>query len=142
MDTINNPFLYVNFSKNDYIVIVIGGKNTKGYVVTRVRNCDSLKTKTTQSILLDPESAKQHIRRGKLQCYQYKHYTDSSAGLGKLIFVLLLLLGRTRNTDRHHNRGLFKHQLTSVYWRSKLNFKMSFEIQSFKLKNKEVITTA
>ena len=88
MDTINNPFLYVNFSKNDYIVIVIGGKNTKGYVVTRVRNCDSLKTKTTQSILLDPESAKQHIRKGKLQCYQYKHYTDSSAGLGKLIFVL------------------------------------------------------
>ena len=29
MDTINNPFLYVNFSKNDYIVIVIGGKKPK-----------------------------------------------------------------------------------------------------------------
>ena len=137
MDTINNPFLYVNSSKNDYIVIVIGGKNTKAYVVTRVRNCDSLKTKTTQSILLDPESAKQHIRRGKLQCYQYKHYTDSW-----LRQIDPCTSGWTRNTDHHHNRGLFKHQLTSVYWRSKVNFKMSFETQSFKLKNKEVITTA
>ena len=49
-----------------FLKTIKNGKNTKGYVVTRVRNCDSLKTKTTQSILLDPESAKQHIRRGKL----------------------------------------------------------------------------
>ena len=120
-----------------FLKTIKNGKNTKGYVVTRVRNCDSLKTKTTQSILLDPESAKQHIRRGKLQCYQYKHYTDSW-----LRQIDPCTSGWTRNTDHHHNRGLFKHQLTSVYWRSKVNFKMSFETQSFKLKNKEVITTA
>ena len=37
---------------------------------------NSLKTKTTQSILPDPESAKQHMRGGNLQYYQYKHSTD------------------------------------------------------------------
>ena len=34
-------------------------------------------------------------------------------------------------------RGLFKHQLTSVYRRSKLNLKMSFETQSFKTQIKK-----
>ena len=38
-------------------------------------------------------------------------------------------------------RGLFKHQLTSVYWRSELNLKLNFETQSFKPKNKKVIKT-
>ena len=65
--------MLVNFSKNDYI---LGGENTKEYVETQVRNYDSLKPKTTQSILSDPESAKQHLRRGNRQCYQYNHCTD------------------------------------------------------------------
>ena len=38
-------------------------------------------------------------------------------------------------------RSLFKPQLNSVYWRSKLNLKLSFETQSFKPKNKKVIKT-
>ena len=33
--------------------------------------------------------------------------------------------------------GLFKHYLTSVYRRSKINLKLSFETQSFKPKNKK-----
>ena len=48
-------------------------KNTEEYVKTQVRNYDSLKGKTNQSILSDPESAKQPLRRRKLKCYQYKH---------------------------------------------------------------------
>ena len=36
-----------------------------------------------------------------------------------------------------NGRGLFKNYLISVYQRSKLNFKLSFETQSFKPKNKK-----
>ena len=36
-------------------------------------------------------------------------------------------------------QGFIQTQLTSVYWRSKLNLKASFETQSFKPKNKKVI---
>ena len=50
-------------------------KSTEEYVETRLRNYDSLKAKRTQSILPDPENAKQHLQ-GNLQCYQYKHCTD------------------------------------------------------------------
>ena len=66
-ETTNNPFLYGNFSKSQYM---LGGKNTKEYVETRVRNYDNLKTKTTRSILPDSESGKQHIQKENLQCYQ------------------------------------------------------------------------
>ena len=37
--------------------------------------------------------------------------------------------------------GLFKHYLTSIYQRSKLNLKLNFETQSYKPKNKKVIET-
>ena len=67
-----NPFLEVKFSKNDYI---LGRKNSDEYGVSRVRNYNRLKTKTTQSILSDLESAKQYLQRN-LQCYQYKDCTD------------------------------------------------------------------
>ena len=39
---------------------------TNLYVEIRAHNYDSLKTKTTQSNLLDPEGAKQRLQRGKL----------------------------------------------------------------------------
>ena len=61
--------------------------------MTQVRNYDSLKTKTTQSILPDPESAKQHMRRGNLHCYQYKHWTDCW-----LMQIDPCISGWTRNT--------------------------------------------
>ena len=63
--TINYLFLSVNNSKYDYI---LSGNNTRQYAENRVRDFDGLKTKTIQSILPDSESAKQHIRRGNLQC--------------------------------------------------------------------------
>ena len=66
-ETINNPFLYSNFCKSQYM---LGGKNTKEYVETQVRNYDNLKTKTTRSLLPDSESRKQHIQKENLQCYQ------------------------------------------------------------------------
>ena len=72
-EAITKPFLYVNFSKNDYI---FGGTNTKEYVETSVKNYVGLKRQTTQSILPDPESAKQHMQNRNLQCYQYWHCTD------------------------------------------------------------------
>ena len=59
-----------------------------------MQNYDSLKTKTTQSILPLPESAKQHLRRRSLQCYQYKHCTDSY-----LAQIEPCTSGWTRNTD-------------------------------------------
>ena len=49
---------FSNFLKNDFI---LGGKNTEGQTETRVRKYDGLETKTTQSILPDSESAKQHL---------------------------------------------------------------------------------
>ena len=49
---------FSNFLKNDFI---LGGKNTERQTETRVRKYDSLETKTTQSILPDSESAKQHL---------------------------------------------------------------------------------
>ena len=39
---------------------------------TRIRNYDSLNIKTTQSILPDPPSLTQHVRRANLQCYYWK----------------------------------------------------------------------
>ena len=51
-------------------------KNNEEYVETQVRNYDDLHTKLTQPILPDPASTKQHIRRGNLQCYLYKHCKD------------------------------------------------------------------
>ena len=64
---------FSNFLKNDFI---LGGKNTEGQTETRVRKYDSLETKTTQSILPDSESAKQHLWSVNLQYYQYKHCMD------------------------------------------------------------------
>ena len=64
---------FSNFLKNDFI---LGGKNTEGQTEARVRKYDSLETKTTQSILPDSESAKQHLWSVNLQCYQYKHCMD------------------------------------------------------------------
>ena len=85
-----NPFLEVKFSKNDYILV---RKNSEEYVVSRVRNYNRLKTKTTQSILSDLESAKQYLQ-GNLQCYQYKHCTDHW-----LTQIDPCTSGQTRNTD-------------------------------------------
>ena len=65
--------LLIIFFHYDYI---FSGKNTEGYVETLARSYDSLKTKTIQSILPDPESVKQHLQRRNLQCYQYKHCTE------------------------------------------------------------------
>ena len=57
--------------------IILGGKNTEECVEIRVQNYDSLKTKTTtQSMLPDPESAKQHLQPGNLHCYQCHHCMD------------------------------------------------------------------
>ena len=100
--TTNNPFLYVNFSKNDY---TLDGKNTEEYVETRIRNYNSLKTKTTRSILPDPESVKQYVRRRNIQCYQYKHGTDrwptqidpSTSGWTRTRTVNLCLCGSMGN---------------------------------------------
>ena len=50
--------------------------------------------KTTQSILPDPESAKQQTWRRNLQCYQYKHCTDHW-----LMQIDPCTSGWTRNTD-------------------------------------------
>ena len=55
----------------------LGGKINEDYVDTRVTSYDRLKIKTTQSILPDPESIIQHIKRANLQCYQYKHCTEN-----------------------------------------------------------------
>ena len=65
--------LLIIFFHYDYI---FSGKNTDKYVETRARSYNNLITKTTQSILPDPESVKQHLQRRNLQCYQYKHCTE------------------------------------------------------------------
>ena len=46
-----------------------------------------------------------------------------------------------KNNQNPNFRGLFKHYLTFVYRRSKLNLKLSFRTQSFEIKNKKVIKT-
>ena len=47
---------------------------------TRVSIYDRLKTKTTQTVLPDPLSIKQHIRRANLQYYQYIHCFNNWIG--------------------------------------------------------------
>ena len=96
------PIFFPNFSKNDYI---LGRKSTEVCVGTRVQNYNSLKTKTTQSILHDPENIKQHLRRGNLQCYQYKHCTDRW-----LTQIDPCTLGWTRYTDGELAPLLFNGQ--------------------------------
>ena len=65
--------LLIIFFHYDYI---FSGKNTEGYIETLARSYNSLKTKTIQSILPDPESVKQHLQRRNLECYQYKDCTE------------------------------------------------------------------
>ena len=59
-------------SKKFIQIFVYGGKETEELVDTRIRNYDALNIKTTQSILPDPTSLTQHIRRANLQCYYWK----------------------------------------------------------------------
>ena len=53
-----------------------GRKDTEELVDTRIRNYNSLNIKTTQSILPDPPSVTQHVRRSNLQCYYWKSYLE------------------------------------------------------------------
>ena len=48
---------------------VYRGKTNEELVETRMRQYNTMKTKTTQTILPDPHSLKEHIKRANLQAY-------------------------------------------------------------------------
>ena len=43
-------------------------------VETRMRQYNTMKTKTTQTILPDPHSFNEHIKSANLQAYYWRHY--------------------------------------------------------------------
>ena len=52
------------------------GKINEELVETRMRQFNMMKTKTTQTILPDPHSLKEHIKRANLQAYYWRHYIE------------------------------------------------------------------
>ena len=55
---------------------VYRGKTNGELVETRMRQYNKIKTKTTQAILPDPHSLKEHIKRANLQAYYWQHYLE------------------------------------------------------------------
>ena len=55
---------------------VYRGKTNEELVETRMRQYNTMKTKTTQTILPDPHSLKEHIKRANLQAYYWRHYLE------------------------------------------------------------------
>ena len=55
---------------------VYGGKINEELVKTRMRQYNAMKTKTTQTILPDPHSLKEHIKRSNLQEFYWRHYLN------------------------------------------------------------------
>ena len=53
---------------------VYRGKINEELVETRIRQYNTMKTKTTQTILPDPQCFKEHIKRANLQAYDWRHY--------------------------------------------------------------------
>ena len=52
------------------------GKTNEELVETRMRQYNTMKTKTTQTILPDSHSSKEHIERVNLQAYCWRHYLE------------------------------------------------------------------
>ena len=52
------------------------GKTNDELVETRIRQYNKIKTKATQTILPDPCSLKEHIKRANLQAYYWQHYSE------------------------------------------------------------------
>ena len=55
---------------------VYRGKTNEELVETRMIQYNTMKTKTTQTILPDPHSLKEHIKRANLQAYYWQHYLE------------------------------------------------------------------
>ena len=55
---------------------VYRGKINEELVKTRMRLYDTMKAKTTQSILPDSHSLKEHIKRANLQACYWRHYLE------------------------------------------------------------------
>ena len=59
-------------------MFIYNARKNEEYVDTRIRNYNSLKIKTTQSILPDPKNIKQHIKRANMQCFYWKNSLHSN----------------------------------------------------------------
>ena len=55
---------------------VYRGKTDEELVETRMRLYNTMKTKTTQTILPGPHNLKKHIKRANLQAYYWRHYLE------------------------------------------------------------------
>ena len=55
---------------------VYGGKINEELVKTRMRQYNTMKTKTTQTILPEPHSLKEHIKGANLQAFYWRHYLN------------------------------------------------------------------
>ena len=52
---------------------VYRAKEMEGIIETRLRQYNEIKMKTTQAILLDPNSLTQHIKQANIQAYYWVH---------------------------------------------------------------------
>ena len=55
---------------------VYHGKTNEELVEKRMRQYNTMKTKTTQTILPDTHSLQGHIKRANLQAYYWRHYLE------------------------------------------------------------------
>ena len=55
---------------------VYRGKTNEELVETRMRQSNTMRTKTGQTTLPDPHSLKEHIKRTNLQAYYRQHYLE------------------------------------------------------------------
>ena len=52
------------------------GKTNEELVETRMRQCNTMKTKTKQTILSDPHRLKEYIKRANLRAYYWQQYLE------------------------------------------------------------------
>ena len=73
-DTVSEELLYQVMSFIQKYVYRV--KPNEEIVETRMRQYNTVKTKTTQTILPDPHSLKKHIKRANLEAYYLRHYLE------------------------------------------------------------------
>ena len=52
------------------------GKSNEELVENRMRKYNTIQTKTTHTLLSDPDSLKEHIKRDNLQAFYQRHYLE------------------------------------------------------------------
>ena len=55
---------------------VYRGKTSEEFIDARMRHYNTMKIKTAQTILPDPDSLNKHIKRANLQAYYWRNYLE------------------------------------------------------------------